>query len=60
MLAVSGGRLVALSTPLGQRGWFYEEWEGDAPFKIICVTWHDCPSISEPFIHEETGSLGEA
>ncbi len=24
MLAVSGGRLVALSTPMGTRGWFYE------------------------------------
>jgi hypothetical protein len=25
MLAVSQGRLVALSTPFGQRGWFYQE-----------------------------------
>src|SRR5262249_46209279 len=29
MLAVSQGRLVALSTPYGKRGWFYEEWRGD-------------------------------
>src|SRR5436190_1727587 len=27
MLAVSGGRLVALSTPFGRRGWFWQEWE---------------------------------
>src|SRR5262249_15643551 len=27
MLAVSKGRLVALSTPFGQRGWFYEAWQ---------------------------------
>jgi hypothetical protein len=26
MLAVSGGTLVALSTPWGKRGWFYEAW----------------------------------
>jgi hypothetical protein len=26
MLAVSQGRLVALSTPFGQRGWFWQEW----------------------------------
>jgi hypothetical protein len=24
MLAVTGGRLVALSTPWGRRGWFYQ------------------------------------
>src|SRR6516165_5072360 len=28
MLAVSRGRLVALSTPFGQRGWFHAEWTG--------------------------------
>lgn len=26
MLAVSGGRLIALSTPYGKRGWWYEAW----------------------------------
>ena len=28
MLAVSGGRLMMLSTPFGKRGVFYEEWTG--------------------------------
>ena len=28
MLAVSGGRLMMLSTPYGRRGVFYEEWTG--------------------------------
>ncbi len=28
MLAVSGGHLVALSTPWGRRGWFYDAWIG--------------------------------
>jgi hypothetical protein len=28
MLAVSQGRLLALSTPFGKRGWFCEEWTG--------------------------------
>lgn len=27
MLAVSGGRLGALSTPFGRRGWWFEQWE---------------------------------
>jgi Terminase large subunit, T4likevirus-type, N-terminal len=29
MLVVSGGRLIALSTPMGKRGWFYERWISD-------------------------------
>ena len=28
MLAVSAGKLVALSTPFGTRGWWYEAWQG--------------------------------
>jgi hypothetical protein len=31
MLAVSQGRLIALSTPFGQRGWFYDELHGSGP-----------------------------
>jgi len=29
MLAVSRGRLIALSTPFGKRGWFFEAWHSD-------------------------------
>ncbi len=60
MLAVSGGRLVALSTPFGQRGWFYKEWISAAPWKRVCVTWRDCPRIRPEFIDEERHSLGLA
>jgi hypothetical protein len=28
MLAMSGGRLIALSTPWGKRGWFFNAWSG--------------------------------
>jgi hypothetical protein len=28
MLARSGGSILAISTPFGRRGWFYEAWEG--------------------------------
>lgn len=28
MLARSGGRIIAITTPFGRRGWFYEAWEG--------------------------------
>ena len=60
MLAVSRGRLVALSTPFGQRGWFYDEWQGDGPWKRVQVTWRDCPRITADFIAEETRAMGAA
>jgi hypothetical protein len=59
MLAVSRGRLVALSTPFGQRGWFYHEWAGDGPWRRFRITWRDCPRITPEFIEEERRALGE-
>jgi hypothetical protein len=59
MLAVSKGRLVALSTPFGQQGWFWSEWHGDGPWKRIQVTWHDCPRISAGFIADEERAMGK-
>jgi hypothetical protein len=60
MLAVSQGRLIALSTPFGQRGWFYQEWSSAGPWKRVQVTWRDCPRITPEFIAEETRALGPA
>src|SRR5437763_14721617 len=60
MLAVSQGRLVALSTPFGQRGWFYREWVGTGPWKRIHVTWKDCPRIDAELIAEDERALGPA
>jgi len=59
MLAVSRGRLVALSTPFGQRGWFYEEWCGNGPWQRVRISWKDCPRIAADFIAEETRALGQ-
>jgi len=58
MLAVSQGRLVALSTPFGRRGFFHDEWHGTGPWKRVRITWHDCPRISESFLAEERRALG--
>jgi len=60
MLAVSQGRLLALSTPFGQRGWFHDEWHGGGPWKKIQITWRDCPRISDAFIQEEVRAMGQA
>ncbi|MBK1668330.1 terminase [Rhodovibrio sodomensis] len=59
MLATTRGRLIALSTPYGKRGWFYEAWRGAGDWQRICVTADDCPRISQEFLDEERAELGE-
>ncbi len=59
MLAVSKGRLIALSTPFGKRGWFFEEWEGKSEWERVRITATDCPRIERSFLLEEYRSLGE-
>jgi hypothetical protein len=57
MLAVSGGRLIALSTPFGRRGWFYNAWTSPEKWTRVRVTAYECPRISEEFLAEERRSL---
>jgi hypothetical protein len=59
MLAVSRGRLVALSTPFGKRGWFYESWAGSDPWKRVRVPADQCPRITREFLASERRALGE-
>lgn len=58
MLAVSGGRLIALSTPFGTRGWFYEAWRSEDDWQRHKVTAYQCPRISAEFLEEERRTLG--
>ena len=57
MLAISGGRLMLLSTPWGRRGIFYEEWTGGGGWERYEVPASDCPRISEEFLEEERQAL---
>ena len=60
MLAVSGGRLILMSTPHGRRGHFWEEWNsGGAVWERISVKATDCPRIPQSFLDEERASQGE-
>ena len=60
MLAVSKGRLVALTTPYGQRGWFYEAWaNGEAYWERTLVTAHDCPRIDPDWLEQEKAEIGD-
>ncbi len=60
MLAVSGGALIVLSTPYGQRGIFYEEWtHGDSrEWQRFRVSADRVPRISPEFLREERRALG--
>jgi hypothetical protein len=58
MLAVSGGRLLALSTPFGTRGWWYDAWQSDEPWERTEVPAAACPRISPEFLAEERRSMG--
>ncbi len=59
MLAVSGGRLILLSTPWGKRGFFHREWtEGGRDWHRVRIDASQCPRISPAFLEEERRALG--
>lgn len=59
MLAVSAGRLIALSTPFGTRGWWYEAWRGTEPWERYEIPAAMCPRIPRSFLDEERRNMGE-
>jgi hypothetical protein len=59
MLAVSGGRLIALSTPAGKRGWWHKAWISEESWRRFEVKAETCPRIPAAFLAEERKSLGE-
>jgi len=59
MLATSAGRLIALSTPFGTRGWWYEAWRGPEPWERYEVPATMCPRIAPSFLAEERRNMGE-
>ncbi len=60
MLAVSGGRLVLMSTPFGKRGHFFEEWiNGGEVWQRVRIPALECPRISQEFLNEESRALGD-
>jgi Terminase large subunit, T4likevirus-type, N-terminal len=57
MLSVSGGAMLALSTPWGRRGWWHEEWSNGTGWERYEIPASMCPRISEEFLEEERASL---
>ena len=59
MVAVTGGRIIAMSTPAGRRGWWFEaslspRWEH------LTAKATECPRISVEFLEDELASLRSA
>lgn len=58
MLAVSGGRLILMSTPFGKRGHYWEVWdEGGPEWERVEVDATECPRITAEFLEEERRSM---
>ncbi|PZO78275.1 MAG: hypothetical protein DI629_12410 [Mesorhizobium amorphae] len=59
MLA-AGGRFVAMSTPNGKRGWFFDAWENGGPlWHRTRITAHDSPRLTPDFLMAERASKPE-
>jgi hypothetical protein len=58
MLSTSGGKLIALSTPGGRRGWLWDEWSGDGPWHRVSITADMIDRISPEYIAAERVSMG--
>jgi hypothetical protein len=60
MTAVSGGRIVLLSTPFGSRGFYFQEWvEGGPDWKRVRVTADQCPRIPPEWLEKERQRIGD-
>ncbi len=61
MLAVSNGDLWLMSTPCGQRGFFYDAWRDETEkWERIRVRATECERISSEFLDGERGAMDAA
>lgn len=58
MLATTGGRLAALSTPNGKRGWWSDAWHSGQDWHRWEIPASECPRIPAAFLAEEQATIG--
>jgi hypothetical protein len=55
-------RFVAMSTPAGRLGWFYDRWQASAADRawrrVLVSAMDDCPRITAEFLEEQRRELG--
>jgi hypothetical protein len=59
MLAVSGGRIILLSTPFGKRGFFFAEWTDGEDWRRVKITAEQCPRIDKEWLKRERQMIGD-
>ena len=59
MLAVSGGTLIAMSTPFGKVGWWADAWHSREDWQRVTVPASDCARIPASFLEEERRAMPE-
>jgi hypothetical protein len=57
-MAVSKGRLIALSTAFAKSGWFYNAWIEGLGYQRLIIKASECPRISKEFLASERRTLG--
>lgn len=61
MTAIARGRQIILSTPFGQRGFYWREWTDEtALWQRFRIPWQKCPRHSAEFIEDERRKFGDA
>lgn len=58
MLATTSGSFIAMSTPAGKRGWFYEAWVNGEGWERVQVAGKNCSRISPELLADELRALG--
>jgi hypothetical protein len=58
MMATVKGSMIALSTPAGKRGFFYEAWTGSDDWHRVSVPASQCPRLDPETLVEELRELG--
>jgi hypothetical protein len=60
MLAVGDGDMLVMSTPFGQRGFFWEQWTHNRQmWQCISAPATECPRISASFLEDERAMMGD-
>jgi hypothetical protein len=60
MLAVTGGRMITMSTPFGQSGWWARAWyDTGERWQRVKITADQCPRITPEILDEAVLELGE-
>lgn len=60
MLIINKGQLIAMTTPYGKRGHFFEEWtNGGDEWKRIEITAAQCPRMPEEDLEKQRRSMGD-